>query len=357
MNKAKDLARAEIRNLRPYRAAQYKTGLLRLNANETPWRPAGDDSANGLNHYPEVRPFRLMESLGRYYAVDRNRLLVTRGSSEAIDLLVRCFCRPGEDDIVICPPTFGMYEVYAQIQGAGIVQVPLDTQQGYTLDLDGIEAAVSPRTKLLFVCSPNNPTGNLIATDRIDAACRAMDGTGIVVVDAAYVEFAESDPTRELLDRHDNVVILRTLSKAFGLAGIRCGAVLAAPAIIDLIGCILPPYAYPTPCADAALAGLGAREDLNERIATLRSERQRVTTTLESLPGVEQVLPSEANFVLVRASEPARLIAAAKDGGVLIRDFSWDPFTPNCLRITIGSSEQNDQLLEALVTGRDDPAR
>ena len=288
------------------------------------------------------------------YGIDPGQVLVTRGSSDAIDLLIRCFCRPAEDDIVICPPTFGMYEVYAQLQGAGIIKVPLDVQQGYALDLAGIETVLSPRTKLLFVCSPNNPTGNRIATEQIDSACRAVKGNGLVVVDAAYIEFSSSDPTRELLDRHDNIVILRTLSKAFGLAGIRCGAALASAAIIDLVGCILPPYVYPTPCADAALAGLSADDELNQRVATLRSERQRLSAALANLPGVEQVLPSEANFVLVRASEPARLVAAAKDGGVLIRDFSWDPFTPGCLRITIGSAEQNDQLLAALAGQRNE---
>ncbi|MDP7661312.1 MAG: aminotransferase class I/II-fold pyridoxal phosphate-dependent enzyme, partial [Gammaproteobacteria bacterium] len=246
MSDAKDLARPEIRDLRPYRAAPYKAGLLRLNANETPWRPSGDNSADGLNHYPEVRPFHLQETLALRYGIDPGQVLVTRGSSDAIDLLIRCFCRPAEDDIVICPPTFGMYEVYAQLQGAGIIKVPLDVQQGYALDLAGIETVLSPRTKLLFVCSPNNPTGNRIATEQIDSACRAVKGNGLVVVDAAYIEFSSSDPTRELLDRHDNIVILRTLSKAFGLAGIRCGAALASAAIIDLVGCILPPYVYPT---------------------------------------------------------------------------------------------------------------
>jgi len=348
MSAVKGLARPEIRNLRPYRPAHYESGLLRLNANETPWRPAGDSSADGLNRYPQVRPFRLTEALADYYAVDPQQVLVTRGSSEAIDLLIRCFCRPAEDAIMICPPTFGMYEVYAQLQGAGTVSVPLDAQQGYMLDLEGILTAVSPQTKLLFVCSPNNPTGNRIPTAQIDAACRALNGNGIVVIDAAYIEFAEADPTRELLERHANIVILRTLSKAFGLAGIRCGALLASPAIVDLVGCILPPYAYPTPCADAALAGLGARDEFEERLALLRSERLRVAATLENLPGVEQVLPSQANFILIRATDPAELFAAAKAGGILIRDFSWDPFTPGCLRITIGDQAQNDQLLDAL---------
>jgi len=343
-----DLARPEVRNLRPYQAAPYQKGLLRLNANETPWRPAGDNSTDGLNRYPEAQPVRLTEALSRHYTIDIEQLLVTRGSSEAIDLLIRCFCRPNQDQVVICPPTFGMYRVYAQLQGAAVVQVPLDPQQGYSLDLAGIETVASAQTKLLFVCSPNNPTGNIIPVDQIDAVCRLMDGKGIVVVDAAYVEFAESDPMRELLDRHDNIAILRTLSKAHGLAGVRCGTVIAMPEIIGLLACMLSPYAYSTPCTDAALAVLTADDNLQERMTTLRSERQRVVASLETLPGVERILPSETNFVLVQAEEPGKLVAAAKEGGVLIRDFRWDPFTPNCVRITIGDRAQNDQLLEAL---------
>ncbi len=348
MSKITELARPEVRDLRPYEPAQYLPGLLRLNANETPWRPAGDDSADGLNLYPEARPIRLTEALSRHYGVQSNQLLVTRGSSEAIDLLNRCFCRPGKDQIIICPPTFGMYEVYAQLQGAGVNQVPLNAEQGYTLDLPALEGAISASTKLLFVCSPNNPTGNTIPTGQIDAACRLMDGRGIVVVDAAYVEFAESDPTLELLDRHDHVVILRTLSKAHGLAGIRCGAVIAANEIINLLAGILSPYAYPTPSADAALAALAAPDNLPERLAIVRSERQRLVSALEKLDGVERILPSETNFILVQTTDPGRFVAAAKQGGVLIRDFRWDPYTPDCVRITIGNVAQNDQLLEAL---------
>jgi len=158
-----------------------------------------------------------------------------------------------------------------------------------------------------------------------------------------------------LLDRHDNVVILRTLSKAFGLAGVRCGAILASAAIIDMVSCILPPYAYPTPCADAVLAGLADADQLNKRVSILRGERQRVMSALENVPGVEQVLPSATNFVLVLASDPTRLARAAKQGGILIRDFSWDAFTPDCVRITIGTPEQNDQLLEALANQGNEP--
>lgn len=347
------LARPEILRLRPYRAAHYEAGLVRLNANETPWRPPGDTSRGGLNHYPEAHPLTLTQRLAEFYAVEPEQLLVTRGSSEAIDLLVRCFCRAGADDVVLCPPTFGMYEVYAQLQGAGIINIPLLPERGFDLDVEAIEAAWTERTKLAFVCSPNNPTGNRLATERITTLAETVAGRGIIVVDAAYVEFADADPTRELLDGCDNVVVLRTLSKALGLAGVRCGVALAAPAVIDLIGRILPPYCYPTPCQDAALACLApenARE-LQQRVATLCVERDRVTSRLRDLDGVDKVWPSEANFVLARVGDPRRIVDAARHGGYLIRDLSSAPCTPNCLRITIGTVEQNDSLLQALEGG------
>ena len=179
----------------------------------------------------------------------------------------------------------------------------------------------------------------------------SLSGRGIVVVDGAYLEFAAADPTQELLAACDNVIMLRTLSKALGLAGIRCGAAVAAPAIIELIGCILPPYSYPSPCQDAALACLAPdnRGELRARASKLREERERVAEALMNMSGIERVWPSEANFLLVRASAPAQIVAAARRGGFLIRDFSWDKFTRDCLRITIGSPVQNERLLEALI--------
>ena len=350
MSDIRALVRPEIRSLRPYRAAQYADGLVRLNANETPWRPSGDTSERGLNLYPGIRPDALTATLADFYRVAPEQVLVTRGSSEAIDLLVRCFCRPGQDDIVICPPTFGMYEVYAQIQGAGIVSVPLNTEQGYGLNVPAILAAWTERCKLLFVCSPNNPTGNRVPTDQLIELCAALDGKGLIVIDGAYTEFADEDPTIALLERFDNVAILRTLSKALGLAGTRCGALVAAAPVIELTGCILPPYAYSTPCTDAVVAGMAAhsRDERTECTRLVRSERERMGDRLAALECVQTVWPSEANFLLVRVSRPSAVMAAAKDGGILIRDFSQDPYTEGCLRITIGTPEQNDQLLQAL---------
>lgn len=349
MSSILELIRPEIRKLRPYRSAQFEAGLVRLNANETPWRPAGDTTIDGLNRYPQPRPFALGTRLAAYYGVDAREVLVTRGSSEAIDVLIRGFCRAGLDDIVICPPTFGMYEVYGQIQGAGIRSVPLLRDKGYGLDTDGLEQAIDERTRLIFVCSPNNPTGNRFPDGDIDRVAAMAHDRAVVVVDAAYAEFADSDPTCGLLQRHDNVIVLRTLSKAMGLAGVRCGALLGPAAVVEMLSCVLPPYCFPTLSVQAVEHCLRAenRSEFLRRIAILKSERARLTSVLPNLPGITRVWPSEANFLLVEARDARALVDKAHAGGVLVRDFSWDPWLPGCIRITIGDVAENDQLLRA----------
>jgi histidinol-phosphate aminotransferase len=344
-----ELIRPEIRKLRPYRSAQFEAGLVRLNANETPWRPVGDSTADGLNRYPEPRPFALTAHLAAHYGVEAGQVLVTRGSSEAIDVLIRGFCRAGLDDIAICPPTFGMYEVYAQIQGAGIRSVPLLRDKGYCLDTSGLERAMDDRLRLVFVCSPNNPTGNRFPDEDIDRLAAITRGRGVVVVDAAYAEFAEQDPTLGLLRRHDNVLVLRTLSKAMGLAGVRCGALLGPAPVVEMLSCVLPPYCFPTLSVAAVENCLRAenRAEFARRIATLKRERARLMSALRQHPAIVQVWPSEANFVLIESHDARTLVEQARAGGVLVRDFSWDPWMPGCIRITIGDIGENDQLLRA----------
>jgi histidinol-phosphate aminotransferase len=348
MNRLQALFRPELHSLRPYRAAEYADGYLRLNANETPWRPTGDESSSGLNRYPEVRPTTLTARLAAHYGVDPDRLLVTRGSSEGIELLIRATCRTGLDDIVICPPTFGMYSAYAQVQGAGIVEVPLLRDQGFALDIPGIERAWSDRSKLLFLCSPNNPTGNSVPAAQIAALCEQLDGRGLVIVDGAYLEFAAQDSSRDLLDRCPNLVLLRTLSKALGLAGVRCGAALADPSVIDMLSRVLPPYSLSTPCTDAVLAALDEAAARQDDIDQLIAERQRVAAALANSPRVERVWPSDANFLLVQARDADALLSDARNAGVLIRDFSQNSYTPGCVRITISTRADNDRLLEAI---------
>ncbi len=348
MSNLLDLARPEIRALQAYRAAGHEDGLIRLNANETPWPAIGD--GDSLNRYPNERPVTLTGRLTTHYGLDPGRVLVTRGSTDAIDLLLRGFCGAGRDEIIICPPTFTMYRVYAHIQGAAVREVPLLRERGFALNHKAIIDSWTPQTKLLFVCSPNNPTGNRVPDAELDELCLALAGRGLVVVDGAYSEFADSDPTRSLLQRHDNVVVLRTLSKAYGLAGIRCGALLAHAEIVSLLGKVLPPYAFPTPSVQAALRCMEHLDEdqQNQRITKLTAERARLATELAALDSVTQIWPSEANFLLAEFEEPGRAVEAARRGGVLVRDFSGEPGLSGCLRITVGDTDQNTQLLTSL---------
>lgn len=341
------LARPDIRTLKAYVPASYADGLVRLNANEAPWRSSADSSERGLNRYPEARPGALTETLAAHYGVPTETLFVTRGTSEAIDLLIRCFCRPGTDEIVICPPTFGMYAVYAQIQGAGIREVPL--AQGFALPVDAILDAWRDTSRLVFVTTPNNPTANAVPADDIERLAAGLEGRGIVVIDGAYLEFANTDAVMALT-RFDNVVVLRTMSKAYGMAGARCGSLIANPAIIALVEKVMPPYAVPTPSVESALAALASEqfEVMPARIAALKTERERVAGALALLAITVRVYPSDANFLLVQFEDPRAVLRAAESAGLLLRDFSGQTATRNCLRITIGTQVQNDALIAAL---------
>jgi len=213
-----DLARADIRAMQPYSSARMEAsgGRILLNANESAWLPFGDDGS-GCNRYPDPQPAMLVDTLARLYGVKPEQLLVGRGSDEAIDLLVRAFCRAGQDAILIQPPTFGMYSVCARIQGAAVIEVPL--AQDFRLDVDAVLAAMTPAVKLVFVCTPNNPTGQAIAAAEVERLAQALVGRALLVIDEAYVEFADAPSLAALVDRHEHVAILRTLSKAWALAG------------------------------------------------------------------------------------------------------------------------------------------
>lgn len=350
MSSAVALLRPAIRGLQAYRPADYVPGFVRLNANEAPWRPPGDESREGLNRYPDPRPAELTRRMATHYGVAPEALVVTRGSSEAIDLLIRGFCEAGRDEIIICPPTFGMYEVYARIQGAAVRTVPLLRDQGYALDVDGILASWSTTTRLVFVCSPNNPTGNAFPEAEIRRLCTSLAGRGVVALDAAYADFCAEDRMHALLGLGENLVVLRTLSKALGLAGVRCGALIGPPDLVELLGRILPPYCFPTTSQDAVLRCLqpDSGTELESRRQTLLAERRRLLAALPGIAGIRQVWPSETNFLLVEAEPGSGLAERARQGGVLVRDFSWDPLLPNCVRITVGSPTENDQLLQAL---------
>ncbi|MEY2919494.1 MAG: hypothetical protein RL261_799 [Pseudomonadota bacterium] len=342
------LARPDILELQPYQHAAWDPSLERMHANEMPWRAAGDNSTSGLNRYPEPQPHALVERMAHLYGVPARQLLVGRGSDEAIDLLVRAFCRAGQDNVVITPPTFGFYKVAAKIQGAGVLEVPL-ARAGFTLDAGQVIAA-GLRAKIVFLCSPNNPTGNLLDEAAMLRVCTELDGKALVVVDEAYVEFCGRASLTARMAEFPNLVILRTLSKAYALAGARLGSVIASEEIIGLLRRIIPPYAIPASTVEQVLALTEApqRALAAARIRTLLDERGRMHERLARCANVARVFPSDANFLLLECRDSRRFFEAGKSAGLIVRDFSSYPGLANCLRISIGTPEQNQRLLAAV---------
>jgi histidinol-phosphate aminotransferase len=344
-----DLARAEIRAMQPYSSARMEAsgGQVLLNANESAWTPPGDNGL-GCNRYPEPQPAALVDALADLYAVRREQLLVGRGSDEAIDLLVRAFCRAGEDAILIQPPTFGMYAVSAKIQNAAVIEVPLAAD--FTLDVEAVLAALTPAVKLVFICTPNNPTGQCVPRASVERLAQALVDRSLLVVDEAYVEFAETGSVADLIDRYDNVAVLRTLSKAWALAGARIGSLLANAEVIALLRRIMPPYPLPLPCVAAALSALSApgQESAREHLAIVREQRALMHDALCRLPGVREVLPSQANFLAVRFDDAGAIYQRLLAAGIVVRDVRRYPKLDDALRITIGTPAENVRVLAVL---------
>jgi histidinol-phosphate aminotransferase len=348
MSRLLELARPEIRELRPYAHAAWDPALVRLHANENPWADETDRAEWLINRYPEPQPRALHAALAAYYGVAPDRLLACRGSDEGIDLLIRAFCRAGQDRVMICPPTFAMYGFAATVQGAEVVEVPLDA--GFDLDADAVLGAWSPGVKVVFLCSPNNPTGNRLNARAIERVIAGLSGRALVVVDEAYVELASAPSCLALQSRFAELVVLRTLSKAHGLAGARCGVVIAMPAVISLLARIIPPYALSAPSILAALAALAPERlaRMGKRVERLIAERERLRAALSQLSQVRRIWPSETNFLLVQFEDAARAYADAVRSSFLLRDLSSQPRLEGCLRITVGRPEDNDRLIACL---------
>ena len=349
MSWVRELARPDIVALKPYEHASWEPSLERLHANELPWRPVDDGSRAGLNRYPEPQPRALVEGLAQLYAVAPASVLVGRGSDEAIDLLTRAFCRAGQDAVLVCPPTFGMYSVSARIQGAEVLQAPLIAKDGFALDADALLERCTAAVKLVFLCSPNNPTGNLLDEDAILRVARRLAGRAVVVVDEAYIEFASRPSLARRVAELPNLAILRTLSKAYGLAGARCGALIADPEIIALLRKIIPPYAIPQLTLEAVLDRLTpeARAEARSRLQVLLAERSRLVEALPRMKRITKVWPSDANFLLAEFEDAGAALARAREARLLVRDARGYLGLGRALRITVGAPEQNGRLLEA----------
>lgn len=344
-----ELARPEIRALRAYETAAPADGAIRLHANEAP-AAIGNGQAQGLNRYPALRPETLTAKLAGHYRVPVDNVLVTRGSSEGIDLLVRTFCRPGQDKVLLTPPVFGLYQTYASVQGAGVVNVPLLADRDFALHSRALLAACDEHTKLIFLCSPNNPVGTIIPSADILEIVAARREKSVVVIDEAYVEFSGADSLASLVSRHDNLVVLRTLSKALALAGARCGAVIASAGLIKLLDGVLAPYALSSPVIASVERALGD-EQLTEACESVRrivSERERLRNELAACGAVRRVWPSEANFLLVRFADLEKIRSGLDAAGITIRTYDGDAALRDCARITVSSAADNDRLVRAL---------
>ena len=345
--------REDLREFSGYASAR-RTGLngkIFLNANESPWPPALNP-AQGLNRYPQQQPEPLRARLAALYQLGPEQLLLTRGSDEAIDLLVRSACRAYQDAIITTPPTFGMYSVCARIQAARVLEVPLlERGDTWRADFAGILSAVRANpVKIIFLCSPGNPVGAAIDAGELAEFLTLLDGRALVVVDEAYGEYMASQSAIGLLSSFENVLVLRTLSKAFALAAARIGVVMGDPELISVLRAIAPPYPLSSLATDAASAAL-TEESVQvamQRIAQIVVERDRLRAELLQLRFVRQVYASDANFLLLRLERCEDVFKRLLASGIVVRDMRSMPGLEDALRISIGSPDENEQLLEVM---------
>ncbi len=338
------LVRMNIVRLKPYSSARKEfTGEARifLDANENSF---GSPVSVGLNRYPDPLQLAVKEVLSGILGADVDEIFLGNGSDEAIDLLFRVFCEPRTDNIIICPPTYGMYEVSADINDVEIRRVPLTAD--FELDVSGILSAVDLNTKMVFVCSPNNPTGN--AMKREDVLALLDSFHGIVVVDEAYLHFSGNGSFIKEIRNYPNLVVLQTFSKAWGMAGLRVGLAIAGEVVIGLMNRVKPPYNLSTVAQEMILKTLEKGSEVEVSIKRILDERTRLVETLEHVPCVEKIFRSDANFVLVRVSDADSLYRWLLDDAIVVRNRSTVELCEGCLRITVGTPEENDALIESM---------
>jgi len=347
------LVREDLRDFGGYRSARSDRlqGEVWLNANESPW-PNLADRDGTLRRYPDPQPQALREALAELYGCAPQQLLAGRGSDEGIDLLVRAVCRPGGDAIVVSTPTFGMYAVSARLHGTRVVDVPLSETAGeWRCDFAAIgDATLAHGARIVFLCSPGNPTGALLPIGEIAALAERLEGRALVVVDEAYIEFADAPSAVRLIASNRNVAVLRTLSKAHALAAARIGSVIADAELIDVLRRCQAPYPLPAACTQEALRALArdASLETRTRIATVRGERDALAEALSRLPGIRRVYGSRANFVLVRFDDAQSAFDRLLAAGVVVRDMRAVPGLDDALRISLGTQQQNAQVLSIL---------
>jgi histidinol-phosphate aminotransferase len=335
------LIRPNIRKLVPYSSARDEfTGEARiyLDANEN---SLGSPLPEAYNRYPDPLQSRLKEKLSSIKGLPAENIFIGNGSDECIDVLIRAVCEPGIDNIIICPPTYGMYQVSASINDVEVRKVSLTAD--FQLDLPAIEEAIDGHTKMIFLCSPNNPTGNSL--DREDIEVLLHNYFGLVVLDEAYVNFSRFRSFSTELPDHPQLVILQTMSKAWGLAGLRVGMAFAGKNIIDVMNKIKPPYNISSVTQQLVIDALDRVNEVNGMIREIVLQREVLARELASLPGVQHIYPSDANFLLVKVNDPGRIYRSMLERGIVLRDRSNVQLCEGALRITVGTAEENKELV------------
>ena len=343
------LIRKNVQKLTPYQSARRigGNGDVWLNANEYPVAPNYQLTEQTLNRYPEAQPQQVIDSYAQYAGVTPEQVIVSRGADEAIELLMRAFCEPDTDTVLYCPPTYGMYQVSAETLGIKTKTVP--TKSDWQLDLEGIKQNLD-NVKLIYVCSPNNPTGNLINPEDIKALLNLVKDRALVIIDEAYIEFSPNSTVVSWLNDYPHLVILRTLSKAFALAGLRCGFTLANKPIIDALQKVIAPYPLATPVADIATQALSKKgiEMMRLHVINLNNQKEKFAKQLSALPIVEKVYPSESNYLCVKFQSNKEVFSKLWHEGIILRDQSKSIGQNGFVRISIGTQDECDAVITAL---------
>lgn len=342
------LSRKNIQALTPYQSARRLGGKgdIWLNANEYPTSPDFDLTHRTFNRYPEPQPQAVIEGYANYAGVTPENVLVSRGGDESIELIIRAFCE-AEDNVLYCPPTYGMYAVSAETCGIALKTVPLTAN--FQLNLPEIERNLTG-VKVLFVCSPNNPTGTLVNRTDLLALLEMTRNKAIVVVDEAYIEFCPQATMVTELNNYPHLAIIRTLSKAFALAGLRCGFTLANKDLIEVLQKVIAPYPLPVPVADLAAQALQPTgvQAMQQRVQEILQNRTALEADLRSLPCVENLFQSDGNYLLVKFKDGQKIFKALWDQGIILRNQHSALMLANCIRITIGTAEENRRVVEAI---------
>jgi histidinol-phosphate aminotransferase len=336
------LVRSHIADLQPYSSARdefdpVESEVVYLDANENPFD-------NGVNRYPDPQQRKLKEVIARRRGVAANQLLLGNGSDEVLDLIFRAFCIPNQDKIIVMPPTYGMYKVLANINCISLDEVPLNDD--FQLVTKDILSQISTQTKAIFLCSPNNPSGNSFRREDILTLLQSF--TGLVVIDEAYIDFSTQKSLVSDLSSYPNLIITQTLSKAYGLAGIRLGICIASEEIIDILNKIKPPYNINSLTQERAISALADWDTTQGQITQLIAERKGLFAQLEKISFVEKVYPSDSNFLLVRVDDANKRYAQLIENDIVVRNRSNQVGCENCLRFSVGTPQENQILIETL---------